>query len=666
MTLNKRRAIAQLEQARLHLDRGEWAQVEELVKPVRDAGFTELAVFSLLGEALRQLGKREEARAVLEAGLAEHANAAELEARLGCVLLDQDEPAKAIDYFTRAQKKLARDPQVLTSYAAALLRVGKAEAAEAQLARALLVGAGPDARLVLATVKVRRAQFDEADRIAAQVEGLGVAALVWPARALRADIKLLRGDAAGSLKAFQALEQAGQLQPWQVAHVAWAAALAGEMAVADQLMNARLAQSPGADELVLFANIANLRGESGRALEWLERAWALVKAPEPAWVFDFLNAKGRALRLAGKLAEAKEALTQASAMAEAALPRLGAVPFIDLGHLAAEAGEFEQAEAHFRRALALDPQEPEATRALELTKRRLGWRQSIEASAEEKIAQARAEADAVKRRFVVRETEVEKLKREIEQLKSQRAQAEREAERLTAEAEAERRRLAEASRKQLQAELEQRETDVEQKALENLEAVFGTRRDACPEKIWQMLLVAERTFQQALYTEIPAAAVAVLFSGAFERSLVELFAQSFDRWLDREGLRTRFLEDGVRERRGGRVDYFDRFFDWFDREQSARPPALGEIARVLEKRRDTYLAPFARFLAASFSLDEAFWDEFSRFVTWSKETLRDPVAHGHIEIDWDGLKQFRERLLFEFAGQKPGALPRLLRARKKS
>ena len=57
---------------------------------------------------------------------------------------------------------------------------------------------------------------------------------------------------------------------------------------------------------------------------------------------------------------------------------------------------------------------------------------------------------------------------------------------------------------------------------------------------------------------------------------------------------------------------------------------------------------------------------FSRFVTWSKETLRDPVAHGHIEIDWDGLKQFRERLLFEFAGQKPGALPRLLRARKKS
>ncbi|MBL8910019.1 MAG: tetratricopeptide repeat protein [Archangium sp.] len=666
MTLNKRRAIAQLEQARLHLERNEWAQVEELVKPVREAGFTELAVFSLLGEALRQLGRRDEARAVLQAGLAEHAGAAELEARLGCVLLDQDEPAKAIEQLARAQKKLPRDPQVLTSYATALLRVGKAEAAEAQLARALLVGAGPDARLVLATVKVRRAQFDDADRIAAQVEGLGVAALEWPARALRADIKLMRGDAAGALAAYQAIEKAGQLQPWQVAHVAWAAALTGADSVADQLMTTRLAQSPGADELLLFANIANLRGESARALEWLERAWSMVKAPEPAWVFDFLNAKGRALRLAGKTAEAKEALTQSSAMAEAELPKVGAPPFIELGHLAAEGGEFEQADAHFRRALELDPQDPEATRALELTQRRLGWRQSIEASAEEKIAQARAEAEAVKRRFVTRETEVEKLKREIAQLKSERAQAEREAERLTAEAAAERRRLAEANRRQLQAELEQRETDIEAKTLENLEGVFGTRRDACPETIWQLLLVAERNFQQSLYNEFHPAGVAVLFSGAFERSLGELFAQNFDRWLDREKLRTRFLEDGVRERRGGRVEYFDRFFDWFDREQNARPPSLGEISRVLEKRREPYLAPFAKFLATSFSLDEKFWDEFSKFVTWGKETLRDPVAHGNIEIEYEGLKQFRERLLFEFAGEKPGALPRLMRARKKT
>lgn len=665
MTLNKRRAIAQLEQARLHLERMEWAQVEELVRPVREAGFTELAVFSLLGEALRQLGRHDEARTVLQAGLAEHAGAAELEARLGCVFLDQDVPVKAVEHLARALKKMSRDPQLLTSYAAALLRLGKAEAAEAQLARALLVGAGPDARLVLAGVKVRRAQFDEADRIAAQVEALGIPTLEWPARALRADIKLMRGDAAGALAAFQAIEKAGQLQPWQVAHVAWAAALTGADAVADQLMTARLAQSPSSDELLLFANIANLRGESARALEWLERASVLVKAPEPAWVFDFLNAKGRALRLAGKPAEAKEALTQSSGMAEAELPKLGAPPFIELGHLAADAGEFEQAEAHFRRALELDPQEPEATRGLELTKRRLGWRQAVEASAEEKIAQARAEAEAVKRRFVVRETEVERLKREIEQLKSARAQAEKEAERLTAQAASERRKLEEASRKQLQAELEQRETDVEAKALENLEAVFGTRRDACPEKIWEILLLAERNFQQSLYTEIAPAGVAVLFSGAFERSLVELFATGFDRWLDREKLRLPFLEGGVRERRGGKVEYFDRFFDWFDREQNARPPAFGEIARVIERRRDTHLLPFSKFLAASFSVDEKFWDEFSKFVTWSKETLRDPVAHGHIEIAQDSLKQFRERLLFEFGGEKPGALPRLMRARKK-
>ena len=181
----------------------------------------------------------------------------------------------------------------------------------------------------------------------------------------------------------------------------------------------------------------------------------------------------------------------------------------------------------------------------------------------------------------------------------------------------------------------------------------------------RVVLVAERTYQKALYTELPAAAVAVLFSGAFERSLVELIAHRFDRWLDVNQLRSRFLEMGVRERRGGRVEYFDRFFESLDREQSARPPSLGEVSRVLERRQEPYLALFDQFLTSNYALPAPFWDEFARFVTWSKETLRDPVAHGHIEIDWEGLKQFRERLLFTFGGQTPGALPRLIQARKK-
>ena len=138
----------------------------------------------------------------------------------------------------------------------------------------------------------------------------------------------------------------------------------------------------------------------------------------------------------------------------------------------------------------------------------------------------------------------------------------------------------------------------------------------------------------------------------------------FDRWLDQRKLRSRFLEDGVRERRGNRVEYSDRFFESLDREQSARPPSLGEVSRVLERREEPYLSIFNEFLGSSFELPSSFWTEFARFVTWGKETLRDPVAHGHIEIDWEGLKQFRERLLFEFAGEGRGALPTLLQARK--
>ena len=159
--LNKRRAVAQLEQARLHSEREEWSIVETLVREVAAAGFKESAVASLLGEALRQQGRRDEALAVLETGLAEHPGNSELEARLGCVYLDADDPMKAIEILGRVRKARPRDPQVLTYFAGALLRVGRAEEAEAQLARAMLVGGGADTRLVLAMVKLRRGQFDD-------------------------------------------------------------------------------------------------------------------------------------------------------------------------------------------------------------------------------------------------------------------------------------------------------------------------------------------------------------------------------------------------------------------------------------------------------------------------------------------------------------------------
>lgn len=659
--LNKRKAITQLEQARLHVERGEWAQAEQLARPVLTSGLKDPAVFIVLGEALRQLSRRDEARQVLEQGLAALPGDPELEGRLGRVFLDLDDAARACELFQRARTKLTRDPQLLTSFAAALLRLGRAEEAEAQLARALLVGGGADTRLVLALVKLRRGQLDEADRIAAQLEGQDAVEIVWQARALRAEVRLMRGDAAGALEAWRRIETAGRLEVWQVSSMAWAAELAGDRALAETLITRRLSQGPAAEDLMLFAQIANLRREPARALEFLTRACALATAPVAGWDFEVLATKGRALRLVGNAQEAERVLAEAAALPEGQLPRFGAGPQVDLGHLAAERGDFEVAEQRFRRALELDPDEPEAKRALELTSRRLGWKDALEASAEAKVDAARAEAEALRRRHLARETEIERLKREIDRLKAERTSAEREAQ----AAEAERRRLEEEGRTRLRRELDQREQEIDAKAQENLERVFGAGRDACPERLWQMLLVAERTYQKALYTELPAAAVAVLFSGAFERSLVEVIVTTFDRWLDREDLRERFLEDGVRERRGARVEYFDRFFEALDRELSARPPSLGEVSRVLERRHESYLAVFDRFLASSFELAPAFWDEFARFVTWSKETLRDPVAHGHIEIDWDGLKQFRERLLFSFGGQPSGALPQLMKARKK-
>lgn len=661
--MNKRRAVAQLEQARLHSQREEWVTVETLVREVEQAGHKEAAISSLLGEALRQLGRRDEARAVLEAGLARHPGNTEIEARLGCLFLDADEPHKAIELLGRVRRARPRDPQVLTYFAGALLRVGRAEEAEAQLARAMLVGGGADTRLVLAMVKLRRGQYDECDKLAAQIAGSETAPmLVWTARALRADVKLLRGDARGAFKLWLEIDAAGHLEPHQIAHMAYAGELAGEQrALVDAAIARRLAQDPQAEDLLMFAQIANLRGEAERALEWLSQAQTTVKVPNTGWNFEFHSARGRALRLLRRADEARAELNAACALPEAALPRVGAGPFVDLGHLLAEAGAFEEAEVNFRRALELDPDEPEAKKALELTSRRLGWRQALEESTEERVGAAKAEAEALRRRFLVRETEVQKLKREVERLKVERAAAEAQARDATQRVEA----MQSQSPSHLRAELDEREKDIDGKASDNLSRAFAQGQIACPERLRQMLHVAERTYQTSLYTELPAAAVAVLFSGAFERSLVELIVRPFDQWLDDQNVRSRFLEDGVRERRGKRVEYQDRFFEALDREQSARPPSLGEVSRVLERREEPYLEIFNQFLGVSFALPSSFWAEFARFVTWGKQKLRDPVAHGHIEIDWEGLKQFRERLLFEFAGQSMGALPTLLQARKK-
>jgi hypothetical protein len=155
--------------------------------------------------------------------------------------------------------------------------------------------------------------------------------------------------------------------------------------------------------------------------------------------------------------------------------------------------------------------------------------------------------------------------------------------------------------------------------------------------------------------------VAVLFSGALERALFMLIVQRFDAWLDEGDRRGDFLSGAVRDRRGKRVEYFDRFVEAFDRSLEGRAPSLGEVSRALSRRHDGPLSVFQRFLAES-GASEAFLDLLARFVQDAKERLRDPVAHWlAVDLGWDELKAFREAFLLRFEGG-PGVLARLLGA----
>lgn len=648
--LNKRRAVALLDQASLHASKGEWARVVDLTRSVVEARLRLPKAPGLLADGLWKLGRRDEAREVLTEAMAEHPTEVELEARLGVLLLDAEDFEGAVEVLGRARAKTRRDPALLTHYAAALLRAGRIEEAESQLAQALLSGGGLDAKLVLALVKVRRGQFSEADALAGDVEERAqTTQLAWAARAVRANVRLLLGDAAGALDRWRAIEAAGMTDPGQLAHMAYAAQLVGDVAASDAYRARRMGAGPVAEDLLLFAQIDNLRQRPDFALERLDEALAARGERGPGFAFEHAAARGRALRLLGRVDEAVRVLDQAATEPEAAT-RLGAPVWVDLGHLTAGGGDFERATECYERALALVKDDPEATRGLELARRRVAWKEAMLASAAEQLEAARTEAEAMRRRFLSREGELDSLRRELEELKRTAAAAMQQAQRDRTELELEQKR-------RLREEIEARERDAEEKARENLRRAFGAA--AIVEPVGAMLLVAERTFQKALYTELPAAAVAVLFSGALERSLIELIVRPFDQWLGVGDRRARFLEGAIRERRGSRVEYFDRLVEVFDRELETRAPSLGEVGRVLERRRESYLAPFLEFLEETWVLEPAFFDALAAFVQWSKEKLRDPVAHGRLELGWEELKPFREQLLFHFANVGTGVLPAL-------
>ncbi len=665
--LNKKRAVTLYEQARLHFQRGEWHLAAQLADQVATAGvLPEPPVVSVWADALAQLDRGAEAIVRLRQAAGRHPGALDLEARLGRLLLEANDVAGAVEHLERARPAFKRDPGFLTTWALALLRAGRLDEAERQLAAALLSGGGHDARLVLAMVKARHGDFAASVALATEVEARATdERLRWSARAVLAEGELLQGTPDRALAHWKAIRDAGKLEPDQWAHMAWAAQLAGEPALTDELVAARSAQGPTGDDRLLFAQIANVRGRPEVALEHLAAARPGPDASGPLFDFECHATRGRALRLLGRPAEARAELDLAEQSPAAAESRYLAPVWVDRGHLLAEAGEFEQADELFTRALAADPGDPEARRARELTARRVAWRDELEASTEARVDSARAEADSMRRRIEARESELDALKRELARLKAAEASRDDVDRQARAQAERERARAAEEARARLREELVAREVEVAEKARVVIDEALGASRATCPPALLQMLEVAERTYQQALYTELPAAAVAVLFSGALERGLFLVLVAPFDAWLDAAGLRAEFLAGGVRGSRGRRPEYADNFFEAFDRALPLRPPGLGELARVIDRRREPHLEPWRRFLEEAFRLSDADWKDLSAFVTWSKEHLRDPVAHGRaIELGYDELRRFREQVLMRFGTRSQGVLATLLAARR--
>lgn len=660
--LNKRKAVALLAQAQLHQQKGEPDKVAELLEPVvfqSDLASAEL--YGALSDAYLQCDRFDEAERVLAAGSERYGRAPELAVRKGALLARLGRAAEALVYLEQARAKLGKEPGFHLFLAQAYLAQNRLEDAEAEAGYALTHGGGDEARYLTALVKARRSKYPEAQALAMQVAQGKNKALAQRALALEADVRLFQGDGKGALAAWKKLEAAGGLLPEHLGHMAYAAELAGDSALADSLVVRRQKAGPSGEDLLLFAHIHNLRGQAVEALADLDAAQKAQGERAPGYQFEVLAAQGRAYRLLGRGLEAKKALQQAKAMPEARLARLGPRLHVDSAHLLAEEGAFEDAEAELKKALALDPEDPEARRALELTQRRVAWKSELKASADARLEAMRAEAEAMRRRFASREGELEALKRELEALKASQAEAEAKARADEAQKRKEAEAAREAQEQRLREELAQRETDADAKAAENLERALGEVKARCPQALWNLLLVAERTYQKALYTELPAAAVAVLFSGALERALYSFFVEAFDRWLDEQGEREAFLKGATRERRGKRVEYFDHFAEAFEKGRAGRAPAMGEVGRVLERRHESYLRPFLRFLESTYGAPDAFYGELAGFVAWSKEKFRDPVAHGRgIELGYDELKLFRERLLFDFGRRKAGALAVLL------
>lgn len=669
-SIPKHKALKLIDRAQVHLAKGEFAEAEALLREVSASGLNLPQAPGFLGDALSGQGREDEAVALWQEALARDPKDPELNARLGAALSRKGSYAEALPFLERAQADKRKDSGTLIHLAFANAEQGRLEEAERAVGKALKAGGGAEAKLVLAVIRGRQGRYADAERLCSEVEASSSTMEVLDsAKAMRADARLLQGDAATALALWKDVRGRGRLDPSHLGHMAYAAQLCGDTALTDSLMAERTQAGPSAEDLLLFAQISNLRSRGEDALEKLDASERAEGARHPGHSFEIAATRGRALRLLGRRDEARAVLSALAEAPEASNARLGPKVQIDLGHLSAEEGDFETAERHFRAALKLDEDDPEAKRAMELTARRVAWRHELEASTEAQVEAAKAEAEAMRRRFSAREGELESLRQELEALRRAQMEALEKAKRAEEEARVAAQRAAEQARseqqKKVREELAQREVEIEEKAQANLDEALGEVRARCPKTVLDGFVVAEKTFQKALYTDLPAAAVAVLYTGALERALYTFFVERFRVWLKEKGRLADFLKGAVRERRGTRVEYFDHFVEAFDEERPGRAPSMGEVGRVLERRSEPYLRPFAQFLEENWNVEPAFFDALATFVLWSKTELRDPVAHGRGDsVGYDQLKKVREGVLFSLAGREHGALAALVRAAK--
>jgi tetratricopeptide (TPR) repeat protein len=651
--LNKKKAAALFDQARLQLAQGKVSEAEVALKTLVDESeLRSPTVFVALAQAQAQQRLYSNAEQTLRAALDEFPGDPHLSAELGATLVQLGQLEQGVALLESAKKKRPRDGQVLTRVGFGMLGAGRLDEAEQAASAAVRSGGGSDAQLLLASILGKQGRYAEAERLAKQVEAQARKdpRAAATARSIRADSRLSLGDGAGALAIWKEQRDRGELDPSQLGHMAYAAQLAGETAVCDELI--ANASNPSAEDSLLFAQIAVLRSQPRRALELLMESESAAGERYSGFEFEVGACRGRALRQLGRRDEAKAALQEALALEEGKDRRFGPTAHVALAQLLRDEGDEPGAVAQLRAALALDPEHPEAKLAL---------RADEQEPPDAPEARA-AEAEALHRRFRARESEVAHLARELAKAKAAARDAEEKAARAEQEARAATELARELQQEKVREELIARELEAEEKATENIERALAPVLASCPTAVRLLLQVAERTFQKALFTDLPAAAVAVLYSGALERALFVFFVERFQDWLRVGDRRERFLRGAVRERRGSRVEYFDYFVEAFDEERAGKAPSMGEVGRALEKRHEPYMAPFRKFLEETYAVDDAFFEKLAAFVRWGKEKLRDPAAHGRgIELGYDELKRFREQLLFDLDGQGAGALAMLLR-----